>query len=138
MKIFFNELKKIVPKKNEKLIESIKKLSKDFELVLLTNYFSESQMNRLNEMKIGKFFSEIYGEKLIKPNLKIFADACGKNKPNECVMIGDDFNKDIIPAKKIGIHTIFISDENCDDDFVDICLKKVEFIDCDLIKKKFE
>ena len=138
MKIFFNELKKIVPKKNEKLIESIKKLSKDFELVLLTNYFSESQMNRLNEMKIGKFFSEIYGEKLIKPNLKIFADACGKNKPNECVMIGDDFNKDIIPAKKIGIHTIFISDENCDDDFVDICLKKVEFIDCDLIKKNFE
>ena len=42
MKIFFNELKKIVPKKNEKLIESIKKLSNEFELVLLTNYFSES------------------------------------------------------------------------------------------------
>ena len=139
IQIFFNELKKII-KINENLIKSIEKLSKEFELVLLTNYFSESQMNRLNEMKIGKFFIEIFGEKLIKPNLKIFIEACGKNKPNECVMIGDDFNKDIVPAKKNGINTIFISNENnnFNKDFVDICLKKVEFIDSNLIKNNFE
>ena len=95
-------------------------------------------MNRLNEMSIGKFFIEIFGEKLIKPNFNIFVEACGKYKPNECVMIGDDYNKDIIPEKKIGINTIFISDEKFNKEFVDICLKKVEFIDCNLIKNTFE
>lgn len=56
LKIFFDELKKCVPLENEKLKSSISKLSKKYELVLLTNYFKESQLNRLHEMGIADLF----------------------------------------------------------------------------------
>jgi len=109
LKIFFEELKAAIPLRSEELIQTIKKLSEKYELVILTNYFSESQLNRLNNMEIGKFFKEIHGEKLIKPNLNAYLNACGKNEPNECVMIGDDLKLDIEFAKKAGLHTIFVN-----------------------------
>ena len=51
-------------------------------------------------MKIGKYFSECYGEKLIKPNKQAYLSACGNKNPSECVMIGDDIYLDIIRAKQ--------------------------------------
>lgn len=55
-KYFFEELKTVIPSKNESLIKTINELSNKYELVLLINYFSESQLNRLNNMGIGHFF----------------------------------------------------------------------------------
>lgn len=52
IKIFFEELEKFVPPKNTKLIDKIEELSKKYELVILTNYFKKSQMDRLNKMEI--------------------------------------------------------------------------------------
>ena len=109
LRVFFEELKDVIPSRNETLIKTIKELSNVYELVLLTNYFSESQLNRLNNMEIGKFFKEIHGEKLIKSNLNAYLNACGKNESNECVMIGDDLTLDIEFAKKAGLHTIFVN-----------------------------
>ena len=109
LKIFFEELKVAIPPLNEELIQAIKDLSEKYELAILTNYFSESQLNRLNNMGIGKFFTEIHGEKLIKPNINAYLNAGGKNEPNECVMIGDDLSLDIVFAKKAGMHTIFVN-----------------------------
>lgn len=107
--IFFDELKKCVPSENERLKTTIGELSKNYELVLLTNYFRESQLNRLSTMGIGNFFSECYGEELIKPNDDIYLIACGNHNPNECVMIGDDLYLDIKKAQGLGIHTIWVN-----------------------------
>ena len=52
IKIFFEELENFVPPKNTKLIDKIEELSKKYELVILTNYFKKSQMDRLNKMEI--------------------------------------------------------------------------------------
>lgn len=93
--IFFEQLKLCVPSKNSKRIFSISKLSKQYELVLLTNYFKESQLNRLYKRGIGSFFSECYGEELIKSNEEIDLKACGAHLPNECVMSGDDLYLDV-------------------------------------------
>lgn len=109
LSIFFDELKKYVPLENEKLKESINKLSKKYELVLLSNFFKESQLNRLHTMGINKFFSEYYGEELIKPNDAIYLKACGDNNPNECVIIGDDPILDIEKAQNLGINTILVN-----------------------------
>lgn len=38
-----------------------------------------------------------------------FIEACGNNKPNECVMIGDDLVLDIEGAQNAGLHTIFVN-----------------------------
>ena len=54
--IFWEELKNAIPPRNDKLIDTISELSQKYELVLLTNYFAISQLNRLNNMGIGRFF----------------------------------------------------------------------------------
>lgn len=109
LNIYFDELKKCVPLENEKTKAAISELSRKYELVLLTNYFKESQLNRLHTMGINDLFSECYGEELIKPNDEIYLKACGNYDPNECVMIGDDPYLDIEKAKNLGINTIFVN-----------------------------
>lgn len=109
LEIFFEELKTCVPNQNEKLRNTLKELANHYELVLLTNYFKESQLNRLNTMGIGEFFSECYGEELIKPNDEIYMKACGAHKPQECVMIGDDLKLDIQKSLELGLHAIFVN-----------------------------
>ena len=105
----FESLKTCVPADNSAIQQTIHNLSKKYELVLLTNYFTESQMNRLNNMGIGKYFKECYGEKLIKPNMNAYLNACGEHKPHECIMIGDDKELDILRAKQAGLNTIFVN-----------------------------
>ena len=107
--LFWEELKNAIPPKNNKLIDTISKLSEKYELVLLTNYFSISQLNRLNNMMIGKFFKKCYGENCLNPNKQAYIDACGNNKAEECVMIGDDLYLDIKRAKEEGLYTIFVN-----------------------------
>ena len=110
--IFFENLKLAIPKKNLILIKTIKRLAEKYELVLLTNYFSVSQLNRLKEMGIGKYFIACYGEALIKPNYDAYINACGDNKPCECVMIGDDIYLDIEKAQEASLKTIFVNTKN--------------------------
>ena len=49
-------------------------------------------------------------EGISKPDLRIFQLALKKAKcnPNEAIMIGDRIDNDIIPAKKIGMSTIWV------------------------------
>ena len=134
--IFFEKIKSSIPQKNEKLIGALKKLSLKYELVLLTNYFVESQMNRLNAIGIGKYFSGCFGEKCVKPNKKAYLDACGNAMPSECVMIGDDLFLDIEMAKKEGFKTIFVNTNNI---FINSKIGQavncVEEIDSNIIEK---
>ena len=134
--IFFKELKNCIPLNNQTLKNVISELSKKYELVLLTNYFKESQLNRLNNMGIGEFFLECHGEKLIKPNKDIYLKACWKNKPSEFVMIGDNFDLDIKVPKKLGIHTILVdSKHTLIDNKGIVVISFVEEINANLIKK---
>ena len=106
--IFFSELKNCVPKNNERLIKCISELSLDYDLVLLTNYFSDSQMNRLNSIGIGKYFSYCYGEEIIKPNVNSYISACGDYKFSECIIIGDDYDMDVVVPKELGLNIIYV------------------------------
>ena len=136
LEVFFDKLQYVIPEKNEKLINTIDSLSKKYELVLLTNYFGISQLSRLNNMGIGKYFKETYGEDLIKPNKGSYLKACGNNKPEECVMIGDNLYLDVECAKKEGLKAIFVNTKNIPtDDIDDIVVNKVEDITEDIINK---
>lgn len=64
-----------IPDDNKELIETIEKLSKKYELVLLYNYFEKSQRGRLEHIGINKYFTEYYGEKICKPNRQAFLEA---------------------------------------------------------------
>ena len=127
--VFFYYLKDAIPEKNERLINTIDTLSKKYELVLLTNYFSISQLNRLNNMGIGKYFTEVYGEDLIKPNKDSYIKACGSHKPEECVMIGDSLYLDIECAEKEGLKAIFVNTKKIPTDNLNVVtVDKVEDI----------
>lgn len=92
---------------NEQLEETLSYLSKKYELVILTNWFIEPQIERLKRAKVYQYFSKIYGgEKYIKPSKESFLEAIGNHKIEECIMIGDTYNTDIIGALELGIPVI--------------------------------
>ena len=127
--VFFYYLQDAIPEQNDKLINTIDTLSKKYELVLLTNYFGISQINRLNNMGIGKYFTEVYGEELIKPNDGAYIKACGSCKPEECVMIGDSLYLDVECAQKNGLKAILINTKGISTDNLDVMvIDKVEDI----------
>ncbi len=119
LRIFFDELKTCVPLENTKLKNAIVELSKKYELVLLTNYFKVSQLNRLHTMGIDDLFSACYGEELIKLYDKAYLMACGDNLPEECVMIGDHPYLDIEKAQSVGINTIWVNSKALKEDAID-------------------
>ena len=68
---------------------------------------------RLDKWRISKYFDVIvssYDAGVSKPDKKIFFKAIEKAgaKPQDCLMIGDRLDNDIIPAKEIGMKTIWI------------------------------
>ena len=92
------------------VIDTLEYLSGKYELVVLTNWFTEAQSNRLKVAKIDKYFSEIYGgEDFIKPNKQAFIKAAGDTKLEECIMIGDSYNLDVMGAYNAGIKPIFMN-----------------------------
>ena len=139
---FWEELRSAVPPKNDRLIDAISKLSQRYELVLLTNYFAVSQLNRLDNMEIGGFFEECYGEHCIKPNKQAYLDACANNKAEECIMIGDDLYLDIKRAKEEGLSTIFVNSKRIETNpSIGTVVDSVEDISSELIsgiEKDFE
>lgn len=95
---------------DEDVIDILEYLSKKYELVVLTNWFTEAQTNRLKTAKIDKYFKEIIGgEKVIKPNKEAFLKAKGNTPLEECIMIGDSYTIDIMGAYNAGIKPIFMN-----------------------------
>ena len=126
LKILFQEAKKAIPN-NSILIRKMLSTLSEYELVLLSNYFEESQRNRLTAMGINDYFSEYYGEKIIKPNKQVYMDAKGKHEPEECLIVGNDKKLDIDIPKSLGFKTLYVND-NGD-------IKSVEVISPKLIKR---
>lgn len=126
LEIFFNELKNAVPKDSSKVKDMLDSLT-DYELVLLSNYFEESQRNRLTTMGINDYFTEYYGEKIIKPNIEVYNQAKGIYIPQECIIVGDDKILDIEIPQSLGFKTIYVNETGN--------VKTVEEITPQLVKK---
>ena len=90
------------------IIPTLEYLYKKYELVVLSNWFSYSQIERLKNIGIDKYFKEMYFTDTIKnkPNKEAFLEACGPYKPEECLMIGDSMNIDINGAINAGLQAI--------------------------------
>ncbi len=101
--------------KNEHDIqEMIKRLSLDFKLAIVSNGSGQMQRKKMKYAGLDSLFNEYFisGEIGIeKPDSKIFTKALDSLicLPEDAVMIGDDIDRDILGAKKIGIKTIMIS-----------------------------
>ena len=86
--------------------------SKGHKLGIIANQ-KKGLETRVSEFGILKYFDLVIAseEDLVsKPDKEIFNIALSKinSKPQECIMIGDRLDNDIIPASKLGMKTIWI------------------------------
>jgi FMN phosphatase YigB (HAD superfamily) len=99
-------------------------LSKGMEVVIATNplYPKSAVEQRLAwaELSVDEFdyalVTSYENSHFAKPNLEYYAEILGKlgRNPHDALMIGNDKNDDIDPARALGIATFHISDDTTD------------------------
>lgn len=99
---------------NVNIVETLDYLVNKYELVVLTNWFENQQIQRLKNAGIYKYFKQVYGTENIKmkPDKEAYLTAIGKFSLDECVMVGDDLKIDIDGALGIGLNAIFLNRKN--------------------------
>lgn len=100
----------------EGCIEVLEYLQNRYSLHIITNGFKEVQQIKIEGSGLGDFFSNIIiseEHSLTKPDEKIFrlAESLATAKPEECVMIGDNFECDILGALYAGWETVYVSEQ---------------------------
>ena len=94
--------------------ETLTYLFPKYPMHIITNGFDEIQSVKMNAGKITHFFKEIITSQnsgYKKPDSRIFEYALKKIKavPQECLMIGDSFQSDIVGATRAGIDAVFFN-----------------------------
>ena len=100
--------KRLVPN----VIPLLEKHYLEFDLHIITNGFEEVQNLKLKNSGIQQYFKKVItsdGANARKPNREIFDWALEQAGAvvNESIMVGDDYEIDILPAKKLGWKTIY-------------------------------
>ena len=92
--------------------EILEQLGQEYELGIIANQLPGLE-ERLKDFGILDYFDAIFSSAdlgLAKPNPAIFRLALQKTNclPQQAIMIGDRLDNDIVPAKRIGMKTIWI------------------------------
>lgn len=85
----------------------------DVKLAIITDGIPVKQFEKVFRLGLNGFFNEIIISDEIgirKPNPRLFEYALSKMgvKPESAILVGDRLDNDIIPAKKVNIHTVLI------------------------------
>jgi putative hydrolase of the HAD superfamily len=115
--LWANDYIKLSPYKTHLIdgaIDVLLHLQENYQLHIITNGFKEVQHIKLNESNLNSFFkhviiSEEHGYN--KPDIKIFdlAQQITGAQKHECVMIGDNFDADILGALNAKWDAIYLS-----------------------------
>lgn len=82
-------------------------------LVLLSNWFTKAQKEKLHRVGLLHYFDTIIGGDIaLKPNPESYKLAVGKTPIEDCIMIGDDYKKDYLGAIQVGLPAYHVTDEN--------------------------
>ena len=112
MERWSENLKTCIPDKiDSSIIETLEYLSKKYNLAILSNWLRDSQIGRLKNANLYKYFSDFYITEDIpmKPNKESFEIAIGNYAKDECIMIGDSLKTDIKGAVNAGIKAIYLN-----------------------------
>lgn len=99
------------------LLETAKR--KNIKISLLTNWFADTQIKRVERSKLLPYFDTIVcGDRCLKPTKESYLLACDGDDPRDCIMIGDNLEKDVLAPTKYGLTGIWynqddIVNENC-------------------------
>lgn len=103
----------------ENTIEILDYLRLKYNLHIITNGFKEVQHKKLSQSNIDHYFKTVTNSEMVgvkKPNPQIFNYAVDSAKTyvNQSIMIGDNYEADILGASNIGMDTIFFDLANQD------------------------
>jgi putative hydrolase of the HAD superfamily len=99
--------------------EVLEYLAAKYALHIITNGFHEAQFVKLDGTGIRKFFkniiiSEHVGFKKPDANIFYYALESAKAKAEECIMIGDGLEVDVLGAQKAGWDAVFFNPKKTD------------------------
>lgn len=103
--------------------EVLLQLRERYPMVLVSNFYGNIA-TVLREFRLDGIFQTIVESAVVgvrKPDPRIFTlgvEALGL-RPDEVVVVGDSMDKDIIPARQAGCHTVWFQGEGWTDDPVD-------------------
>ncbi len=90
----------------------IKALSQKYELGIIANQLDglKERLEAFDLLQYFKYIISSWDVKIMKPDIRIFEYALDKANcaPQETCMIGDRLDNDILPAKALGIKTVWI------------------------------
>jgi len=100
-----------------KVVPILLEIKKNYKLGIISNGLAIKQWEKLVGLGVHHLFNTVVTseeEGFEKPDQKIFMQAVKKIglKPEECIMVGDKLANDILGAKKSGMLTILIHDDN--------------------------
>ena len=112
--MFLEKQKELAEINDIDLQETIKYLNTKYEIVLLTNWYTDTQISRLKTAGIAKYFKEFYGGDMgyTKPHPDSYLRAVGNHKVEECIMIGDSDYFDINGALALDMPVIQVDLKN--------------------------
>lgn len=92
--------------------KTLKILSQKYKLGIIANQSAGTQ-ERLDNWNIRKYFDVVAASTelgIAKPDLRIFTTSLEQANcnPENAVMIGDRLDNDVIPAKKLGMKTVWV------------------------------
>jgi len=100
-----------IDEKTYEIFETLKKNGK--EIILLTNWFRDTQVERLRRKNLLDYFDDIVtGDIALKPSEKSYELAVKDTPKDKCIMIGDNYKKDYLGAINYGINAFLIDEEN--------------------------
>ena len=114
-----DDLYKMVVANTEKAREVLLKLKEQADIVLVSNFYGNLNVV-LKEFNLDDIFDRVIESAVVgvrKPDPAIFQlgiNALGM-APENIVLVGDSFEKDIVPGKKVGLNTIWIKGEQWGD-----------------------
>lgn len=117
---------------NRQVLEHLKQ--NGYPMVLVSNFYGNINQV-LKDAGIDGYFEEVIESAVVgvrKPNPAIFAlGVCALNLPaSQVLVVGDTYGKDIIPAHKLGCHTLWIKglqweEKKVDESIPDGIIKKL-------------
>lgn len=100
--------------------KTLSALSKDFELIIISNSRREFLDMQLEETRIGSYFTHVFSTtsdfRKVKKLPEIYLEICKKLdiEPNEMIHVGDDYEFDYESPMKVGIKSFFLDREKAD------------------------
>ncbi len=109
----------------------LERLHGQFEVGIITNILRKFLYNILDALEIDKnyfrYVVSVDNTRNSKPHEEPFLTAIELSglAPEECVYVGDSLTKDMMPAKKIGMKTIWLTRESEKSEFVDVSIGSI-------------